>query len=292
MNEKPPSLVIDLAVESTVFYLQLGKGHGIKPEGKPHLRKFVKNVEQGKPQEPAEVVKMLAGFEYQVEDLNGLSELNLDKGALILANHSTEGPLTGYGQVFALNYLFDKLTGRQIRWTQGKGSMVTDMVHRQTELSMDTIYVDNGKADDAGYVRNWKFWVIPGQLPQRKSLKGTLKLYRALGNGEIAGVFPEGNPGDNLQKATPLAGHVIEFAARKEIPIVCISTRFSNDRFGFSLHDPLSAEKIREMALGVDGHQAVADYAMTIIASGLDESRQGYYKDFVNRLSNAPRFSA
>lgn len=286
------SFIANAAVEGAGIVLQFGKGHGLKPEGKPHLREFLKNVKQGKSQHPAEVVRMLAGFEYHVEDLYGLSEINLEKGALILANHSKEGPIMGYGQVAVLNYHFDALTDRHIRWTQGKGSMVADMVHHQLEQSMDTIYVDNSEVDEAGYVKDWTLWVTPGKLPRRKSIEGTLKLFRALGDGGIVGVFPEGDHNDSLIKATPLAGHVIEFAARRGIPIICISTRFSNDRFSFSLHDPLSANKIKELAaLGEDGRQAIADYAMTVIASGIPEDRQGYYRDKVKKLSNVPTAS-
>lgn len=286
------SLLVNASVEATGLWLQLGKGHGLKPEGKPYLREFLENIKQGKPQNPAEIVRMLTGFEYQVEDLDGLSRLNLSKGALILANHSTEGPLIGYGQVFALNYHFDRLTGRQIRWTQGKGNMITDRVHHQTKTSMDTIYVDNSEVNSAGYIKDWTFWVTPGKLPRKKDSAGTRKLFTALDDGGIVGIFPEGSPGDNLQEASPLAGHVIKSAAKKGIPIVCISTRFSDDKFGFSLYEPLSAEKIKELAaLGEDGNQAIADYAMTIIASGMDESRRGYYKDFVGRLPNTPRFT-
>lgn len=257
--------------------------HSLKPEGRPYFRKIEKKIAAGEYVGPSEFMQALKGFNYAeaADNLYDFGQINTKKGALILANHSDEGPLNGYGQVAVLSYYFNAFTDREIRWVQGKGSSFVDRIHKHLGKSVNTIYIDNRETDESGYIKDRSFWFVPGRMPERASLEGTRELLQSLRNNEFPGIFPEATQSKSMQKLNPLAAGPIDFAARRDMQIVCVSSSFANDTFNFSMKI-LDNAKIRQIAAtSSTPKQDIVDYAGLTIASGLPPDRQGHYREML-----------
>lgn len=239
----------DFAIDGAALFAQRwGRGHGLKPEGKPHFEKFVLKVKSGEKADPAKSIRMLDGFNHTAE---GRDLLKNQGSILLLSNHSVEGPLRGYGNTVLIDYIYNEESGGRIRWIQGQGSSPVNLIHEALGNTMNTITVGGGNG-----------------------ISGAKELLRAFKNGESVGLYPEGIQRARLQKGDLRAGKVIILSAILDIPIFCASSYFSNGFFRLYI-DRLDNSKIMKIK---DLPQDVVDFAMTTIAQHLPWNRRGYYQ--------------
>lgn len=255
----------EVQLRAASAYLQhWGINHRLKPEGKEHWNSLINKMRKGEPVIASEAIGIVNGFEYHIAGLERLAEIAPDKGLLIIANHSNEGPVRGWGQVIVMQNAFKEATGREITWAQGNAASGSSEPVRG---SVKTIRVNSGNG--VGGARN------------------VLQAMRT----ETVGLFAEGTQKRDLQKGLASAGKMVANAARHGIPIFAIATFFRDGKIYVSV-DSLDPTEIKELEKikneGVDPYQRVIDYAMTAIASHLPTNRRGDYGEKAKTLFNPP----
>ena len=247
--------------EFIIRYIQLGKNHGLKPEGKPYLRQFIDDYKRGIPLVFSRYIHMLDGFDYE-SNISGLDNLEDIKNQpmLIVANHSNEGPLRGgHGQRLVISYYINRATQKEIRWLHG-GDKTTpqDLVRKRLAQRSNTILV---RDDDPETSR-------------------TL-IIQAFRNKDIMGINPEGDGSKTLLRGKPEAGRMLWLSTINNYSIVCVATYFEKDTFFLNIAPPLDNEIIKNAAKQSShrntAFQQIVDCAMHTIAQHLPENRRGYY---------------
>ncbi|MEX2012894.1 MAG: hypothetical protein WD967_00650 [Candidatus Levyibacteriota bacterium] len=245
----------DLMIDTAALFVQYwGRGHGLKPEGKPHFEEFLRKVKAGERSDPASNIQIFNGFTFSTE---GAELLKNQKRILLLSNHSVEGPLRGYGNTLVIDSVVEQAAGERIRWAQGHGSSIVDKIHDALGQTMNTITVADGNG-----------------------ISGVKEIIRAWERGESVGLYPEGVQKKALQKGDPRAGKVMLLAARKDISIFTAVSYFENDHFSVAI-DKLDNQLLAETVSNPFGNtpsQHAVDLAMNTMAPHLPPHKRGRYK--------------
>lgn len=258
MSKELARFIQPITIDLAAFWLQLGEG-GIKPEGKPHLRKFLELIKNGSKAALSDNIHILDGYDYTSSVL-GLENLEALKGKniFLVGNHSSEGPLRGHGQILLTSFYVKNCTDQEIRWVHGSDkTTVQELSRKQVEKTFNTIPVGDGDGS-----------------------KGVRMILGAFKNQESVGIYPEGNGYKELHKGDPRAGRIILYAVKNNIPIICASTGFRNGVFSiaFSLLDSSSVIKLEnESDQKNAAGEKIIDYAMETIAQHLTPDRRGHY---------------
>ncbi len=241
---------------ASAYLRHWGTNHNYKPEGKEEWNRFVGKIIDGQPTTPSSEIGVLNGYKYHIEGTDNLRNIDPQKGLLVIANHSNEGPFRGWGQTFVMHYAVEKVTGKEIVWAQGDAASGSSDTIRK---SVKTIKVNSGTG-----------------------IEGARNILRSL-KTDAVGIFAEGKQERDLQMGDYRAGKIISTAAKNNIPIFCISSSFVNGEIHVVV-DNFELPKIQESA----DYQALVDAAMIKIASHLPSTRQGYYRKKVEALSSPP----
>ena len=255
--------------EAVLRSLQLGEGHGLKKEGKPHFDQFIRDFKAGKQMLFSRHIHMLDGFDYEsnILDINNLETVK-SQPILIVTNHPYGGPLRGHGQRVIINYYVSNISQKEIRWLHGFDKITLEQLTR------------NRFARQSNTI-----------LVRDKNPKGPSDSIRqAIGNKDIIGIHPEGDGYRTLLRGRPEAGRMIRFCVAKNYSIVCIATRFEKDSFFLTFLPPLDSEKIKSIAKAKttdrnSGWQGISDYAMARIAKHLPEKNRGCYQNYQDFIS-------
>lgn len=267
MRERLPTFVHELPtwtqnlkrkiqIKGASAYLQYwGKDHQLQPEGKENWERFLWKIENRQITTLSDEIGIVNGFNYYVEGMDNLENIDTDRGFLVIANHSNEGPVRGWGQVIVMNHAVKKTTGEEIVWAQGGAASGTSAVAGE---SVRTIKVNSGSG-------------IGGAKNVLQSLKT-----------EAVGIFAEGTQERDLQRGDYRTGKIMARAAKHNIPVICIATSYVNGEI-YVTADALDSSKIQRLEQiqqeNVNPYQVIVDYAMTTIASHLPQDRRGYYED-------------
>lgn len=251
-----------------------GSNPPLTEEGEREWNELMNDIANLRKTEPSKHAGVNAGYEIHLdeESLAKLDNIDPDKGLIVMANHSDEGPKRGWTQMILINSIFRNKTGKELAWVQGRGYSLMDVVHKALHETVKSAYVDNRQEDEDEQIRSRGFWLIPGSLPEEKSTAGTRSLVKGLLKGHPHAVFPEGSQGTVLQKGKTTAGHLALISAEKDIQIICASIAYHDGQFNVVINkiDP-------EIIKGLESDEARIKHIMEVIASGLPEDRRGPY---------------
>ncbi|MEX2007275.1 MAG: hypothetical protein WD992_00695 [Candidatus Levyibacteriota bacterium] len=259
----------EIQTRGASLYLQYwGIDHRLTPSGKEHWNNLLRKFKNRERVNPSTEIGVVDGFDYHVTGVDKLESLDPEKGFLLISNHSNEGPVRGWGQVFVMSHAVKQATGKDIVWAQGSAASGSSNAVRE---SVRTIKVKHEK--------NWKK-KIRKKLHIKSSgngITGAKNILRSM-KTEAVGIFPEGTQKRDLKKGDSRTGVIIASAARQGIPVVCISTSFTNGEI-FVSADILDSSEIQRLESSYENpYQAIVDYTMITIASHLPKNRRGHYR--------------
>lgn len=248
------------------WWLQFGTK--LKPEGRKHYRKLARLIAAGQKTGLSEHIEILSGYDYKssikgIESLQPLENRNI----LVLGNHSHLGPLEGYGETLLTSYYIRQDTGKEIRWVRGRGKSLKENARQLVDRSLDTIPV----YDD--------------------SIRSLISIFKAFDANESVGIYPEGDNSITLKQGNPTAGNLAMIAIEKDIPVICASTHFQDDRFFVHFAPLLDEKKYKEVSdillnkkLTKEEKdimkEKIINYAMARIAQHLPEEKRGHYSNY------------
>lgn len=223
---------------------------------KESLKEIIRKAKKGERMYFSELGDILRKTRTQISGADCLDELQ-GTAILVLSNHPTAGPLKGWAHTVITSSEIRERTGKEILWAHGEDrSTFQDLARKKlSELSQSTILVRGST-----------------------SYEGTKQMVTAFNNRNAVGIHPEGDGYNQLGRAVADAGHLIFYAAYKNIPIIC-SAGFFDPTTG-QLHTSffrINQKQILELASLGDSRQRIADFAMTEIAKRLPPEKRGFY---------------
>lgn len=246
---------------------QFGLHRGLKPEGKPHFDRLIRDYKEGKQILFHNYIHMLDGYDYR-SNIHGLENLEKIKNEpiLVVANHPYQDPLLGgHCQRILINYNVYNITQKETRWLFGEDKTSPEhFMRRRFSRQSSTILVRDGDKK--------------GKVMSGIAVGGALK------NRDIIGINPEGDGAKTLLKANPNSATMIFLAAIHNYKIVCVATDFKNGTFFMAVDSSLNNNRIRKARIKLKDNQdnlreLVANYAMAKIAMHLPEEKRGYYSN-------------
>jgi hypothetical protein len=254
-------------------------------EGERAWNELMNDIANLRKTEPSKHADVNTGYEIHIDEksLANLDNIDPNRGLIVMANHSSEGPKRGWTQMILINSLFREATGEELIWVQGYGYSCMNIVHKALGETVGSAYVDNRKEEGDKQIRGKKFWFVPGKLPEQRSPKGTISLLRGLLKGSPYALFPEGDQGKILKEGNPTAGHLALTAAEKNIQIVCASISYRDKKFSVVINN-IDPETIK----GLKSDEARIKHIMEVMASGLPEDRRGPYPILTTEITRVP----
>jgi hypothetical protein len=244
----------------------------LTPVGRKRYKELIDEIKKKNPISLTDYMGILDGYDYNsdIQGLENLEQLNLNKGCMILANHERKLPISGGSIIFPIGFHLKNATDKEIRWVYGTDISPNQLAKGNLEKSCNFILV-RGK-NSFGF--------------QETQIKGMRELLQATRH-DLVGLFPEGDDGEMLLRAQWRAGRLITNVARNGTPIICASTSI-HDRNVFRVEfqkldnmriSNMYDEMVHHSGSRVAAGQIVADYAMATIATGQPEEKQGCYKN-------------
>lgn len=223
---------------------------------KEGFKKAIEKIKKGKKVSFSELGDIIKRNGTEISGADCLDELQ-NTAVLVLSNHPTDGPLKGWAHTLITSSEFRERTGKEILWAHGEDKSTFQDFAREklSRFSESTILVRGST-----------------------SYEGTRRMVETFNNKNPVGIHPEGDGYDKLGRAVADAGHLILFAAHRNIPVIC-SAGFFDPKTGqlrISFFG-ISREEILELVRLGDSRQRAADYAMTEIAKRLPPEKRGFY---------------
>lgn len=239
--------------------------------GRKSLRYIVGKIKRGEIVTIRDEIGILDGLPFEVQGSEQLYRLN--EPFLVAANHWNNGPVGGLWHVIATEYVLWQQTGREASWVMGTGKeelpwyleptrellkkYIIEPNHRRVAFSRGAIYAGNSNIQVIRETR------------------------RALEQGKIVAVCPEGDMSMYLKEADAAIGTLLYYGARNNMPIVAVAAWNQGRRLFMSVSEAISPEIVQDVANGVskgDRSKAVGHYVMGVISSQLPPELRGFYR--------------
>lgn len=259
--------VNNLFVVGAEAFLGINGKYPLTQRGRETFSRACRQILRCEPLAFSQASEVLDGYKINISGQKVLEALK-NKPFLLAGNHTTEGPISGFWQIFAVSRAVRETTGQELHWVQGvlrssisngRLPFVNGLFEKISE-STGTILVGNGK-HESGKARR-----IPTTLR---------------GDGSVA-FYPEGTTSKRLVRADPNAGRTILLILKHNIPVFCFSGYPSgpcslelifSEGPDYEVIKESTDEEKNKTKLGQD----VADYTMRLIARFLPEELRGAY---------------
>ncbi len=213
----------------------------------------------------SEQIGILTGSYLTVTGIDALKSLG-ENGALLILNHSSKGHLRGYGNTIAVSKAISDNTGQDPIWAHGVDkSTFQDLARPKLSHSIETITIRD------------------------KNDNGLSRITKAVAEGRIVAIYPEGDSSEKLKRGVANAGRLIATSILKGIPVIYGVSYFdTNSNTYKTAFFNIDAEKIksvyeslpkseRNKNTGELRGQKVIDFIMIQIAKNLPQEMQGEY---------------
>ena len=262
--------VFNLGIDFAAWRAQRGDS-ALTPNGLKRYHELISHIKGKHPINLSEYADILDGYDF-TSQIQGLEKLeHIKNGALILSNHTKEGPLKGDSNILATGFHVARKTGREIRWMFGVRSSPNNIARPNVQASLNFILVDG-----------------------KKGRKKNGANFPTIMSRDLVGLYPEGDNDVALRQGKPEAGRVIHLAAKLGVPTICVSVDFNNGIYRLTFNEldnqhiitlrkkgkqKLQSQKnpTRKDRLALAGGQEVVNYAMATIALPLPPEKRGYY---------------
>lgn len=227
-----------------------------KMERKP-FKEAVKRVKKGEKVSFSEFGDILRKTRTQIYGADCLDELQ-DTAILVLSNHPTDGPLKGWAHTLITSSEVKKRTGKEVLWAHGEDkSTFQDLAREKLSKSSESTILVRGA----------------------NAYEGTRQMVKAFNDKNAVGIHPEGDGHDKLARAVADAGHLILFAAHRNIPVICSAGFFDpkTGQLNISFFRIGGGKILEFTSFEGNSRQTVADFVMGEIAKRLPPEKRGYY---------------